>query len=90
VLKSTFHGETAVAFSPLVVDEITIVGSRCGPFRVAIDALAAGRIDVQPLIDGIYPLEQFAQAFQRARSGRKQILAPGLAPAAPSVPAATT
>ena len=76
VLKSTFHGETQVTFSPLVVDEITIVGSRCGPFQVAIDALAAGRINVQPLIDGIYPLEQFATAFERARRGRKQILAP--------------
>ena len=33
VLKSTFHGETSIAFSPLVVDEITLVGSRCGPFQ---------------------------------------------------------
>jgi threonine dehydrogenase-like Zn-dependent dehydrogenase len=76
VLKSTFHGETPVAFSPLVVDEITIVGSRCGPFQTAIDALASRRIDVAPLIDGIYPLERFADAFERARGGRKQILMP--------------
>src|SRR4029077_4212076 len=42
VLKSTFHGETPRAFSPLVVDEITLVGSRCGPFPAAIEALAGG------------------------------------------------
>jgi len=45
VLKSTFHGETRVEFSPLVVDEITLVGSRCGPFAAALerfeDAFAA-------------------------------------------------
>ena len=76
VLKSTFHGETPIAFSPLVVDEITLVGSRCGPFQAAIDALANGRITVKPLIEGVYPLERFAEAFGRARGGRKQILTP--------------
>jgi threonine dehydrogenase-like Zn-dependent dehydrogenase len=76
VLKSTFHGETPIAFSPLVVDEITLVGSRCGPFQAAIEALAGGRIDIKPLIDGIYPLERFAQAFEQARRGRKQIFTP--------------
>lgn len=76
VLKSTFHGETPIAFSPLVVDEITLVGSRCGPFQAAIDALANGRITVKPLIEGVYPLERFAEAFARARGGRKQILTP--------------
>jgi threonine dehydrogenase-like Zn-dependent dehydrogenase len=75
VLKSTFHGETPVAFSPLVVDEITLVGSRCGPFPAAIEALAAGRIVVEPLIEGIFPLERFEEAFERAREGRKQIFA---------------
>src|SRR5262249_28325491 len=57
VLKSTIHGETPIAFSPVVVDEITLIGSRCGPFDAAIEALAAGRIAVTPLIEGIYPLE---------------------------------
>lgn len=76
VLKSTFHGETPIAFSPLVVDEITLVGSRCGPFQAAIDALADGRIVVKPLIEGVYPLERFAEAFERARGGRKQIFTP--------------
>jgi threonine dehydrogenase-like Zn-dependent dehydrogenase len=76
VLKSTFHGETPIAFSPLVVDEITLVGSRCGPFQTAIDALAGGRINIKPLIEGIYPLERFAEAFERARGGRKLIFTP--------------
>jgi alcohol dehydrogenase len=77
VLKSTFHGETPVAFSPLVVDEITVVGSRCGPFARAIDMLATGRIDVRPLVAGTYPLTRFAEAFEQARRGMKAILSPG-------------
>jgi alcohol dehydrogenase len=76
VIKSTFHGETPVSFSPIVVDEITIVGSRCGPFERAIALLAAGRVEVRSLVSGIYPLEQFADAFDRAAAGAKVILAP--------------
>jgi len=74
VVKSTFHGETPIAFSPLVVDEITIVGSRCGPFRRAIDLLEAGAVDVKPLIAATYPLAQYAQAFDHAREGLKVML----------------
>jgi threonine dehydrogenase-like Zn-dependent dehydrogenase len=76
VLKSTFHGETPISLSPLVVDELTHVGSRCGPFQKAIHALAGGRIDIKPLIEGIYPLERFAEAFEHARGGRKQFFTP--------------
>ena len=78
VLKSTIHGQTPVAFSPLVVDEITVVGSRCGPFAQAIGLLAAGRVNVAPLLADIYPFERFAEAFDRARSGLKVILKPVL------------
>jgi threonine dehydrogenase-like Zn-dependent dehydrogenase len=77
VLKSTFHGETPVSFSPLVVDEITVVGSRCGPFDRAIELLDTGRVDVTPLVAGIYPLTDFEAAFERARLGLKAILIPG-------------
>jgi threonine dehydrogenase-like Zn-dependent dehydrogenase len=80
VVKSTFHGETRLALSPLVVDEITVIGSRCGPFDRAIDLLGRGRIDVKPLIAGAYPLEEFAEAFERATAGRKVILRPSAAP----------
>jgi alcohol dehydrogenase len=76
VVKSTFHGETTVSFAPLVVDEITIVGSRCGPFDRAIDLLAAGLIDVKPLVAEAYPLEQYERAFEHARNGLKVILRP--------------
>jgi len=81
VLKSTFHGETPISCSALVVDEITIVGSRCGPFERAIELLGDGRIDVKPLVVGTYPLAQFAEAFDRARRGLKVILTPGSASA---------
>ena len=76
VLKSTFHGETRVAFSPIVVDEITLVGSRCGPFDMAIDLLASGRVDARPLVDAVYPLEEFERAFAEAAAGRKVVLRP--------------
>jgi threonine dehydrogenase-like Zn-dependent dehydrogenase len=74
VVKSTFHGETPVDFSPLVVDEITIVGSRCGPFPRALELLAAGQVQVKPLVSGVFPLEQFVDAFDCARQGLKAIL----------------
>jgi threonine dehydrogenase-like Zn-dependent dehydrogenase len=77
VVKSTFHGETPVSVSSLVVDEIAVIGSRCGPFARAIELLASGRVDVKPLVAGIYPLDQFAQAFARAKQGSKVILTTG-------------
>ena len=77
VVKSTFHGETSIPFSPIVVDELTIIGSRCGPFPRAIELLAAGRVDIKPLVAATYPLEQFAAAFDRARQGMKVLLTPG-------------
>ena len=76
VLKSTIHGETRVAFAPLIVDEITLVGSRCGPFRAAHDLLANRRIDARPLVDAVYPLDRVADAFEAAAKGQKVILRP--------------
>lgn len=67
VLKSTFHGELAWAPWPVIVDEITLVGSRCGPFVPALAMLAAGRVDVQSLISEIRPLDQHEAAFDAAR-----------------------
>jgi alcohol dehydrogenase len=74
VVKSTFHGETPIALSPLVVDEISVIGSRCGPFARAIELLDAGRVDVKPLLAGVYPLERYAEAFERAKLGLKVVL----------------
>ncbi|MGC1197834.1 MAG: zinc-binding dehydrogenase, partial [Geitlerinemataceae cyanobacterium] len=67
VLKSTYAGQLTFDISSLVVDEITIVGSRCGPFPEALQLLAAGQVDVQPLIQARYPLSEGLAGFDRAR-----------------------
>jgi threonine dehydrogenase-like Zn-dependent dehydrogenase len=75
VLKSTFAGDTALNLSAIVVDEITIVGSRCGPFAPALAALASGAVDVAPLIDARYALADAADAVDRAaRPGTLKVL----------------
>ncbi len=67
-LKSTFHGESGLNFSLVVVDEIQILGSRCGPFPPALRLLAAGLVDPRPLIHATYPLDRAPEAFERARA----------------------
>jgi threonine dehydrogenase-like Zn-dependent dehydrogenase len=66
VLKSTFHGDVTVNLSSLVVDEINLVGSRCGPFAPAVRLLAGGMIDVDSMIQATYPLDEGRRAFARA------------------------
>lgn len=66
VLKTTVAGEQTLDLAPIVIDEVTIVGSRCGPFVRALQGLERREIDVRPLIDGILPLEETATAFARA------------------------
>jgi threonine dehydrogenase-like Zn-dependent dehydrogenase len=56
VLKSTFHGAAPVVTWPIVVKEITVVGSRCGPFAKAIELLRSGKIDPTPLITRTFSL----------------------------------
>jgi alcohol dehydrogenase len=68
VLKSTFHGPQEVTTAPIVVDEITVMGSRCGPFEPALRLLERRLIEVEPLLDAEYPSEQGIEAFQRATS----------------------
>lgn len=72
VLKSTFHGTTELNAAPIVVDEISIVGSRCGRFAPALDLLSKGAIDVDSLISEEYPLTKGIHAMERA--GRKGVL----------------
>jgi threonine dehydrogenase-like Zn-dependent dehydrogenase len=67
VLKSTYAGNLTLDASSLVVDEITLIGSRCGPFAPALQLLAAGRVAVEPLIQARYPLEEGPAAFARAQ-----------------------
>ncbi len=67
VLKSTFHGDVEVNLSMLVVDEITLVGSRCGPFAPALRLLEDGLVDVESLISATYPLDEGLTAFEQAQ-----------------------
>ena len=66
VLKSTYHGGVEADLTGLVVDEITLVGSRCGPFPPALRLLQHGLVDVRSLISAVYPLAQGVEAFARA------------------------
>lgn len=66
VLKTTVAGAQTLSLAPAVIDEVTIVGSRCGPFPAAIEALERREIQVAPLIDGRYRLEDGLDAFERA------------------------
>jgi threonine dehydrogenase-like Zn-dependent dehydrogenase len=77
VFKSTFHGDTVATTWPVVVEEITIVGSRCGPFKPAIALLASGAVQVRPLIARVAPLEDYETAFEEARRGLKILFRPG-------------
>lgn len=66
VLKSTFHGSTEIDAAQLVVDELSIVGSRCGRFGPALDLLKKGAIELDSMISEEYPLSQGAFALERA------------------------
>jgi alcohol dehydrogenase len=66
VLKSTFHGDVALNLSMLVVDEVAVVGSRCGPFPSALRLLAQRLVDVESLIHQIFSLDDGLAAFERA------------------------
>ena len=75
ILKSTITGKHEVSLAPIVINEIHVIGSRCGPFTDALAALAAQQVSVTPLIDKIYPLSDGVEALQHAaRSGAKKIL----------------
>ena len=75
VLKSTFKGEVPVGLSELVVDEMTLIGSRCGPMDEAMAMLADQQIDPLPLIEESYPLQRGVGAFgAAAQPGKLKVL----------------
>jgi threonine dehydrogenase-like Zn-dependent dehydrogenase len=75
VLKSTYAGDTRLDVSSIVVDEVTLVGSRCGPFARALELLAGGRLDLRPLRHARRALADGVAAFaEAAEPGRLKVL----------------
>ena len=75
VLKSTFHGAAPLETWPIVVKELTIVGSRCGPFARAIALLRSGKVDPTPLISRTFALKEAPAAIRFAQlSGVMKVL----------------
>jgi threonine dehydrogenase-like Zn-dependent dehydrogenase len=66
VLKTTLAGEQTLSLAAVVVDEVTVVGSRCGPFDRALEALAGGLVDVKPLMSDQFDLSDGVRALERA------------------------
>ncbi|MGH9944281.1 MAG: MDR/zinc-dependent alcohol dehydrogenase-like family protein [Pyrinomonadaceae bacterium] len=69
VLKSTFHGRTALDAARVVVNEISVIGSRCGRFRPALELLRRDAVDVESLISEEFPLAEGVRAMERAGEG---------------------
>ena len=75
VLKSTIAGNHQVSLAPIVINEINVIGSRCGPFPDALEAIAARKVSVTPLIEAIYDLKEGLAALDHAaRPGARKIL----------------
>ena len=68
VLKTTVAGTQTLAWAPFVIDEVTLIGSRCGPFDRALEALERGEVSVKPLISERYDLSKGVEALDRARA----------------------
>lgn len=75
ILKSTYHGLPQADLTRVVVDEIKVIGSRCGPFETALSALARGQVDTASLIQNRYPLSESIAAMNEAgQAGALKIL----------------
>lgn len=72
VLKSTIAAKEGLNLAPVVIDEITVLGSRCGQFAPAIRLLEKGKINIKPLISEIYPVDKALEAFEKNK--QKDIL----------------
>jgi alcohol dehydrogenase len=67
IMKSTVHGAVAIDTAPVIVNEITLIGSRCGRFEPAIKLLSRGKVNVSSIISEEFPLQDAPTAFDRAR-----------------------
>ena len=65
VLKSTIAASKEFNLAPIVIDEITVLGSRCGQFPPALRMLASGKIDFKPLISAVYSVDDAIEAFEK-------------------------
>jgi alcohol dehydrogenase len=65
-LKSTVHDRAAIDWASVIVNEISLVGSRCGRFEPALELLRTGKVDVLTMISGRFPLQAAPEAFARA------------------------
>jgi len=75
IMKSSYPEPIKLDLTQLVIDEIELLGSRCGPFETAIRALDNGQIETESLIDTSYPLDEFHSAFERvAKKGVMKVL----------------
>lgn len=75
VAKTTSHELSPIDMAKVVVDEISIIGSRCGDLDLALSILQNQLVDPTPLIDSVYPFEKFPEAFERATTpGAKKVL----------------
>jgi threonine dehydrogenase-like Zn-dependent dehydrogenase len=75
ILKSTYAGLPEADLTRAVVDEVRIVGSRCGPFAAALRLLSADLVDAEALIEARYPLEQAPEALRQAgQAGMLKVL----------------
>jgi len=74
ILKSTFRGEIGLDTSKIVVNEIGVIGSRCGRFETALRLLESGEVDVEPLIASEYELARGVEAMAEARGSLKVLL----------------
>lgn len=75
VLKTTVAGKASVDLAPVVINEIRVIGSRCGDMARAVQALASGTVDPLPLVEASYPLDRAVEALEHAgRRGTMKIL----------------
>jgi alcohol dehydrogenase len=66
IMKSTVHGLVGIDTAPVIVNELTLVGSRCGRFEPALRLLRSGKVRVDNMISEVMPLEDAPRAFERA------------------------
>jgi threonine dehydrogenase-like Zn-dependent dehydrogenase len=67
VLKSTVADRKEMSLTPIVVDEIHMIGSRCGPFAPALRAMSTGLVDVKPMVTEVFPFERGIEAFEKSK-----------------------